>query len=75
MDEILKAGQTVRTTSSRVDCVVENFLGGGGQGEVFKAALDGKPVALKWYYPASATAEQQKALDSLIKMGPPTDRF
>lgn len=75
MDEILKPGQRVRATSSRVDCVVGKFLGGGGQGEVYQAVLGGEPVALKWYYPRSATADQQKALESLIKMGPPSDRF
>lgn len=75
MDQILKPGQKVRTSSSRGDCVVEKFLGSGGQGEVYQAALGGKRVALKWYYPASATADQQKALETLIKTGSPSDRF
>lgn len=75
MDEILKAGQKVMTTSSRDTCVVQKFLGGGGQGEVYQAILRGKPVALKWYYPASSTAEQRQALETLIKMGSPSDRF
>src|SRR4029079_102917 len=47
----------------------------GGQGEVYQAQLAGKPVALKWYYPASATADQQKALETLVRMGAPSDRF
>jgi serine/threonine protein kinase len=75
MDQILKPGQKVRTATTRGDCVVENFLGSGGQGEVYGALLNNKPVALKWYYPASATPEQQKALETLIKMGTPSDRF
>ena len=75
MDQILKAGQKVQATSSRANCVVEQVLGGGGQGEVYRAVLSGKSVALKWYYPASATAEQRKALETLIKMGAPSDRF
>jgi serine/threonine protein kinase len=75
MDQILKLGQKVRTVSSRASCVVEKFLGGGGQGEVYQAAISGKSVALKWYYPASATAEQRKALETLVKMGAPSDRF
>ena len=73
MDQILKPGQKVRT--SRGDCVVQQFLGSGGQGEVYQALLDGKRVALKWYYPASATPDQQKALETLIKIGAPSDRF
>ena len=75
MDQILKAGQQVQTTSSRSICAVEKFLGGGGQGEVYRAVQNGKPVALKWYFQASGTAEQRKALETLIKMGSPSDRF
>ena len=75
MDQILKSGQKVRTSSSRGDCTVEKLLGSGGQGEVYQAQLDGKPVALKWYYPTSATPDQQKALEALIKIGAPSDRF
>jgi len=75
MDQILKPGQKVRTVTTRGDCVVESFLGSGGQGEVYRALLKDKPVALKWYYAASATPEQQKALETLIKMGTPSDRF
>ena len=75
MDLILKPGQKVRTATTQGSCAVENFLGSGGQGEVYQASLNGKAVALKWYYPASATPEQQKALETLIKMGTPSDRF
>ena len=75
MDQILKSGQKVRTSSSRGDCSVEKLLGSGGQGEVYQAQLDGKPVAVKWYYPTSATPDQQKALEALIKIGAPSDRF
>ena len=74
MDLILKINQRVVTTSQSV-YVVEEFLGGGGQGEVYRATLSGKPVALKWYYSLSATAEQRKALETLIKRGAPSDRF
>jgi len=75
MDQILNHGQQVRTSSSRGNCVVEKFLGSGGQGEVYQAQRDGKPVALKWYYPSSATPDQLKALETLIKIGAPSDRF
>ena len=64
MDQILKPGQKVRPATTRGDCIVDSFLGSGGQGEVYSALLKDKPVALKWYYPASATPEQQKALDA-----------
>ena len=75
MDQILKPGQKVRTSSTRLDCRIEKLLGGGGQGEVYEALLDRIPVAVKWYFPASATTEQQKALETLMRMGAPSDRF
>jgi predicted Ser/Thr protein kinase len=52
MNQILESGQIVHTESG-VSCQVGQFLGGGGQGEVYKADVSGKTVALKWYFPAS----------------------
>jgi DNA-binding helix-hairpin-helix protein with protein kinase domain len=75
MNQLLTPGQTVQTEASGLPCVVEEFLGGGGQGEVYRAALAGRAVALKWYLPAAATAEQRVALELLAKKGPPTDCF
>ncbi|MGH2350064.1 MAG: protein kinase domain-containing protein [Chloroflexota bacterium] len=75
MNEILKPGQMVRTAPSGMECRVEALLGGGNQGEVYRATLAGAPVALKWYLPAAATAEQRAALEGLVKTGPPTGRF
>lgn len=72
---ILKEGQTVQTVTSRMPCTAEKFLGGGGQGEVYRADLGGQKVALKWYFPVQATKEQRIALDTLIKKGPPTEKF
>ena len=72
---ILKPHQKVRTTSSKVVVEVESFLGGGGQGEVFKAAMGGKHVALKWYFPTSATPEQRKALEELVRSGAPSETY
>jgi DNA-binding helix-hairpin-helix protein with protein kinase domain len=74
MNQILKSGQTVHTESG-VPCQVAQFLGGGGQGEVYKANVSGKTVALKWYFPAQATPEQRTSLETLVKKGPPNDRF
>lgn len=75
MSQLLKPKQKVRTESSGMNCEVEQFLGGGGQGEVYRANLGGKPVALKWYFPNQATAAQREALEVLVKSGPPNEKF
>jgi len=75
MNQILKPKQTVQTETTGLPCTVEQFLGGGGQGEVYRARLGGKVVALKWYFPASATPEQRAALETLIRIGPPNEKF
>ena len=75
MNQILRPKQTVRTETTGLSCTVEQFLGGGGQGEVYRAKLGGDVVALKWYFPASATPEQRAALEILVKKGPPNAKF
>ena len=75
MSRMLEPGQKVRTDSSGSSCEVLKFLGGGGQGEVYAALAASKPVALKWYYPASATKEQHSALETLCAMGAPSSKF
>ncbi|HEY0006413.1 MAG TPA: hypothetical protein VGB17_16645 [Pyrinomonadaceae bacterium] len=75
MNQILEPGQKVRTELTGMTCEVREFLGGGGQGEVYRAIRDGKPLALKWYFPSSATGEQRKALETLVRMGAPSNKF
>ena len=72
---ILQSGQSVRTQQANAVCTVEQHLGGGGQGEVYRASLAGHPVALKWYFPAQATPEQFAALQTLVQKGAPTAAF
>jgi serine/threonine protein kinase len=74
MNQLLTPNQQAQLDSN-LTCQVEQFLGGGGQGEVYQADLNGKPVALKWYYPQQATPEQRAALEMLIKSGAPNDKF
>ena len=75
MNQILTANQTVLTESSGLACTAGDFLGGGGQGEVYRADLGGTPVALKWYFPQSATPAQRTALETLVRNGPPNEKF
>lgn len=58
-----------------MDCKVGEYLGGGGQGEVYKAELAGQFVAVKWYFSHSATSEQREGLELLIKRPAPNNKF
>jgi eukaryotic-like serine/threonine-protein kinase len=73
--EILTSGQRLTLESSRAECVVLDFLGGGGQGEVYRAGLGAREVALKWYLPGCATPQQRASLELLIRKGSPNERF
>ena len=84
MNEVLRPDQVVQTVPSGTACRVVAFLGGGNQGEVYRAELVDpagagpagvSEVALKWYLPAAATAEQRAALEALVRSGPPDRRF
>src|SRR5579871_6229743 len=62
-------------TEAGMPCIVEELLGKGSQGEVYRVDVGGRKLALKWYMPTSATHEQKQALIDLIKRGRPDDRF
>ena len=72
---IFSPGDKIRVSNTGADCVVEELLGAGGQGEVYRITVDGAGHALKWYYPHTATREQLETLVELIQKGPPDDRF
>lgn len=77
MSQLLNPDQTLRTETSRISCTVKQFLGGGGQGEVYAAELGGKPVALKWYRPDYLPYDPalQTRLRTAISRGSPSDAF
>ncbi|MBY0527025.1 MAG: hypothetical protein K2R98_26765 [Gemmataceae bacterium] len=74
MNELLKPGQDIRTNSGTM-CRVDKFLGGGGQGEVYRATWSGQPYALKWYFAQTATPKQFQALQALVDKGSPSPQF
>ena len=75
MNLILPVGQTIHSEISQGNYQIEQFLGAGAQGEVYRAGVGGKSVALKWYLPPSATPQQRHCLETLVKKGPPNDKF
>lgn len=76
MGQLLKE-QRLNVENSGMTCEIMSFLGGGGQGEVYKAKLDGREVAVKWYHPnyLDNDPELRNRLEKLIKNGAPNDRF
>jgi eukaryotic-like serine/threonine-protein kinase len=55
---------------------VGRLLGEGSQGHVYEAVTQtGRPLALKWFKPRSATQEQHDALAQLVRLGSPDPRF
>ncbi|PQJ95879.1 protein kinase domain-containing protein [Chromatium okenii] len=74
MHQLLKLGSTVHTVSGHA-CTIKDFIGGGGQGEVYRADLDGKELALKWYFSEQATPAQKINLEALIRAGAPSAQF
>lgn len=75
MEYLLGLGETLHTEGSKLPCVIRSFIGSGGQGEVYEATLAGSGVAVKWYHPAAATAEQRRALQALVVRGRPGRAF
>jgi DNA-binding helix-hairpin-helix protein with protein kinase domain len=72
---LFSSGQVVEIASSATPCRIEEFLGGGAQGEVYLVQLGSSPFALKWYFQEAATARQRTLIENLIRKGPPNQRF
>ncbi len=75
----LKNGFKARTVNGGEFTVLE-FLGGGGQGNVYKVSFGGREMALKWYH--KSTVEKMKNpkefyenLRNNIRKGAPTKAF
>jgi len=65
----------LQTTAGKRIKLLE-FIGDGGQGEVYRIEYEGsKDYALKWYFPHSSTQEQLEILKTLQKIGKPDNRF
>ncbi len=62
---------------SGLACVVGEHLGGGSQGDVYRAHVGDAPFALKWYTRAylAADAGVRARIAALAECGAPTERF
>ena len=75
----LKIGYTGRTIYNSTFTILE-FLGGGGQGNVYRVECNGKQMALKWYHKSTIdkmknAQEFYENLKANIKKGAPTKNF
>lgn len=71
---MLDSAAALRTASGE-DVTLAGLIGSGGQGEVYRAWHRGTEKALKWYYPDSATPEQQEIVEDLVARRIHKDRF
>lgn len=77
MSELLQPGCEVFAEGLNVPCRVEKLLGAGGQGEVYRARMDGQDLALKWYFAVTLDRDPRlrQRLERAILRGAPSDRF
>lgn len=68
---LLQRGQQIRTETLRYTLTVEEKLGEGGQGEVYRVSDGKNSYALKWYNLEQATKEQRQAILYLANHGAP----
>jgi hypothetical protein len=73
----LSAGQALKVLSTGGACTVEELLGEGGQGEVYKVSFMGRSFALKWYNDRVLRHDRRlrSRLQTAIDRGPPSPRF
>ncbi|WP_225826365.1 serine/threonine protein kinase [Streptomyces naphthomycinicus] len=57
------------------DVEILDFLGAGGQGEVYRVRTPAGVRALKWYYPTCATPDQEAIVRELVARDFADDRF
>ena len=77
MRRLLRELVNVSTESSAAACIVGPLLGRGGQGEVYRAGIEGRSLALKWYFPETIAADPalRERLRTAIRAGSPSARF
>lgn len=73
----LKSGQRLHCIESRQHCLIQELIGEGGQGEVYRASAAGETCALKWYNELVLRVDRglRTRLQVAIDMGPPSGHF
>ena len=76
MGQLLRPVQELLMFNSKYACTVEEFIGGGGQGEVYRVKGD-QDYAVKWYFPEylREDIDLRRRIEVLIKDGAPDESF
>ena len=69
---LIPATLSLTRPDTGVAVVLDQCLGNGATGEVWSATAAGETVAVKWFFPAQATAELKQHLTTLAKSAAPT---
>lgn len=75
MHQLLSRGLSIQLPNLQKTCTITDFLGGGGEGEVYRARVDAEDIAIKWYFEHRRTPAQRKVLQRLIDQGSPSRTF
>jgi serine/threonine protein kinase len=75
MAGIFKKGDLLLSGTTKSNVRILEFLGSGGQGEVYRVDTGGSELALKWYFEHTATDDQRNGISKLIEDGPPGQYF
>jgi DNA-binding helix-hairpin-helix protein with protein kinase domain len=74
MNDRLESGTNMQTASG-LSVVIDEFLGAGGQGEVYRVKSPEGDRALKYYFSHTSTARQRENLHQLVDIGFDDTRF
>lgn len=74
---MLRTGQVLNCINTGQQCVVENLLGEGGQGEVWRVQAGSHAHALKWFNPVMIERDPdlRTRIERLVEIGAPSRRF
>ncbi|HET9730689.1 MAG TPA: serine/threonine protein kinase [Acidimicrobiia bacterium] len=74
---MLTLGSVISTRASGRRFVLSRVIGEGSEGTVYEATPtnSGDRIALKWYFPHTATADRRSTVIDLVERGAPSNRF
>lgn len=77
MSQLLSVGQEVYGDASDLPFRIEEYLGSGSQGEVYRASAQAGEVAVKWFYSRYVRQDTrlEERLERAVQIGSPSESF